>query len=136
MEIEETKLISIEEKDIDKSGHFVVPEVVTVIAEGVFGHCDKLISIDFKNVEFVCRYAFKHCNNLKSLYFKNVKKIGNSAFYRCTSLEKINLKNVEFIVSWAFGFCVKLKEIINLKYVARIQENAFNGCLNMEVNYV
>lgn len=129
MVIEEYKLISVDkEKDIDIKGNFVVPDEVTVIGAKVFDCCDSLISIDFKNVEFICREAFRYCTNLKRLNFKNVKKIGNSAFYHCANLESLNFKNVDFIVHWAFAFCGNIKEVIGLKYVARIQQDAFSGC--------
>lgn len=71
-------------------GNFVVPEFVNTLERGAFSGCDRMTSIDLKNVS----------------------KIGKSCFTNCTALEKVVVSDfVTYIGEWAFAHCSNLKEV-------------------------
>ena len=92
----------------DENGVFVVPETVTMIAEGAFAGDETLKEVVIGG---------------------NVKAIGSGAFQWCKALEKVTMEEgVEIIGSYAFAYCDNLQEVILAESVGEISEYAFVSC--------
>ena len=157
MTIENSRLIKVENKDIPKSGEFIIPNDVEIIGEEIFKNFQELKSIIISDsVKKIESKAFKNCKNLKRVSFSNgLEEIGNEAFYGCISLKNIVIPNsVKCMGCGAFESCVNLqtvtlsKQLIEINLytfmhcqslsdivipdsVLKIYASAFNGCLNL-----
>ncbi len=128
----------------------VIPNSVTVIANGGFGSCSGLTSVTLpiallsidKNTFYGCRRltsidipesvtaigesAFEYCTNLNSVVMGNgVTSIGWMAFKDCTYLDTLVLSTaIDHIESTAFAFCAFIR---NIYYLAedKLYEGSF-----------
>ena len=71
----------------------VIPDSVTSIGNGAFGHCYDLTSITIPNsVTSIGNFAFGHCYDLTSITIPDsVTSIGETAFYDCYKLTSITI---------------------------------------------
>ena len=91
-----------------RQGNYVIPNSITEIGAGAFGHCTDLTSIIFPN---------------------SVKHIGPAAFFACTGLASIIIPNsVEKIEAYAFMDCTKLSTVFISESVVEIGIRAFQDC--------
>ena len=157
MTIENNRLIKVENKDIPKSGEFIIPDNITEICHDAFRECFSLVKVkipygikkieDFtfwrctslekieipNSVTEIGACAFYYCKSLKEIVIPgNVKKINDGAFLCCISLEKIIIqKGVLGIGTRAFSECKKIKEIIIPNSVTEIGDQAFGYCISL-----
>lgn len=86
-----------------------VPAGVTVLPEGVFDHCTKLVSVTFAG--------------------DTLNEMGSYAFAQCAALSSIALPNgIQKIMSWTFGECRALTEIEFPATLSHIYDRAFTNC--------
>ena len=65
---------------------------ITNLKRGAFQYDERIVAVDFPNVDIVPVNAFYQCTSLNSVNFSSsLKEINASAFYGCTSLSSINL---------------------------------------------
>ena len=157
MTIENNRLIKVENKDIPKSGEFIIPDNITEICHDAFRECFSLVKVkipygikkieDFtfwlctslekieipNSVTEIGACAFYYCKSLKEIVIPgNVKKINDGAFLCCISLEKIIIqKGVLGIGTRAFSECKKIKEILIPNSVTEIGDQAFGYCISL-----
>ena len=157
MTIENNRLIKVENKDIPKSGEFIIPDNITEICHDAFRECFSLVKVkipygikkieDFtfwrctslekieipNSVTEIGACAFYYCKSLKEIVIPgNVKKINDGAFLCCISLEKIVIqKGVLGIGTRAFSECKKIKEILIPNSVTEIGDKAFGYCISL-----
>ena len=157
MTIENNRLIKVENKDIPKSGEFIIPDNITEICHDAFRECFSLVKVkipygikkieDFtfwrctslekieipNSVTEIGACAFYYCKSLKEIVIpSNVKKINDGAFLCCISLEKIIIqKGVLGIGTRAFSECKKIKEIVIPNSVTEIGDQAFGYCISL-----
>ena len=134
MRIERNILSQVTDEDI-KNGTFIIPNGVTKIDIGAFGHCTNLKFINIPNsVTVIGDWAFEYCINLQSINIPNsVTYIGSWAFECCTRLKSINIPDsVTYIGSCAFLSCTRLKSIHISDNVIHIGEYAFLGCTSLK----
>ncbi len=79
--------------------------------------------------------AFRNCDKLISVELKQVTKIGESAFENCDSLSTISADNLEEIEQNAFNSCPVLAtvQIENNFTKLRIGRNAFANCASLNL---
>ena len=157
MTIENNRLIKVENKDIPKSGEFIIPNNITEICHDAFRECFSLVKVKIpygikkienftfwrctsleeieipNSVTEIGACAFYYCKSLKEIVIpSNVKKINDGAFLCCISLEKIIIqKGVLGIGTRAFSECKKIKEIIIPNSVTEIGDQAFGYCISL-----
>ena len=157
MTIENNRLIKVENKDIPKSGEFIIPDNITEICHDAFRECFSLVKVkipygikkieDFtfwrctsleeieipNSVTEIGACAFYYCKSLKEIVIPgNVKKINDGAFLCCISLEKIIIqKGVLGIGTRTFSECKKIKEILIPNSVTEIGDQAFGYCISL-----
>ena len=70
---------------------YTIPDSVTTIGDGAFGHCNSLTSVTIPNsVTTIGDDAFYNCSSLTSVTIgDSVTTIGGSAFWYCSSLKKV-----------------------------------------------
>jgi hypothetical protein len=110
-----------------KSGDFIIPASVRVIATAAFYNCDKIRAIDIPaSVRRIDISAFTSCDSLQ--YAKiSADTIGGYAFENCDLLKDVTLtNNIKLIGYSAFEFCKSLDSIIIPANVSIIGEEAFN----------
>jgi len=111
---------------VTRTGHFEIPQSVTLIYTGAFAYCTGLTSVKInENEEYDSRWkpegdqaitiddkAFMNCTGLKSITIPNsVTKIGDSAFEGCTGLKDVVIgKWIKIIGTDAFKDCSGLKK--------------------------
>ena len=111
--------------------HFVVPERVSTIGNGVFFYCRDLEDITIgSNVTEIGKVAFYRCNSLERVIFSStVKTIYDSAFWECTNLRQVVFPTkLERIEDSAFYGCSSLISVEIPKYVSKIGSWAFSCC--------
>ncbi len=114
--------------------HFVVPEGVSTIGNGVFFYCRDLEDITIgSNVTEIGKVAFYRCNSLERVIFSStVKTIYDSAFWECTNLKQVVFpKNLERIEDSAFYGCSGLISIEIPKLIKKIGNWAFSCCCSL-----
>ena len=96
----------------DENGVYVVPENITMIAEGAFAGDTKLKEV---------------------VIGENVKVIGSGAFQGCSALEKVSLPDgLEILGSYAFAGCSVLTDIALPASLTVIDEYTFLSCTALE----
>ena len=105
-----------------------LPNTLTVINQGAFGYCSKLMSVTLPNsVTTLGSDCFRSCTELQSVVWsKNAGNIPTYCFALCSKLETINLDTVNTISSYAFQGCSKL--IVTKTSATSIGDNSFNNC--------
>jgi lactocepin len=101
----------------------------TEIGAGVFAYCNKLESLDIKNVTTISTGAFAFCTSLKAGadWLKNVTYIGDAAF-RNTALTSVNLAAATYIGDSAFANTgTATLSTLNIPVVEYLGNNAFYG---------
>ena len=119
---------------IDKSvTDIVIPDGVTVIANGVFANCPNLKSVTIPDsVEDVRDSAFVNSGNSNggvkfSVVGNGVKTVGDNAFAGMSYLNKLVLPSVDAIYQSAFGGCTGLEYIYIGTNCTYIVNGAFGG---------
>lgn len=118
----------------DKSGKFVVPEEVTMIAENAFAGDSMLKEVVIgANVKVIGSGAFQYCTALETVTIsEGVETIGSHAFSNCTSLADVTLPStINVLNEFAFSGCSSL-ETISLEHITKIKESAFIACAMLE----
>lgn len=137
-----------------------IKENTTTINNRAFQGCSNLTKVTLpKNttLNYINDYAFKGCTNLKTFQLpETLTNIGNFTFENCTNynnnyipkgiktigvgcfknsgIKNLNLKNcsnLNTIPIDSFSECVHLETIEMGNYIQTINENAFNGCVNL-----
>lgn len=101
---------------------------------GVFGGCNKLISITIpENITDLGNRAFYGCTSLTSVILpSNIAQLGNYTFYNCSQLTTVDIPiNVSVIGGNAFEGCSKLNNIDLPGNLIWIGEFAFRGCSSL-----
>ena len=71
---------------------FMMPESVNALERGAFSGCDKMTSIDLKNVSSIGKSCFTNCASLKRAFIPDwVTYVGEWAFAHCSSLKEISV---------------------------------------------
>jgi hypothetical protein len=97
-----------------KIGSYAIPNTISNIDVGAFGHCDGLTGVTIpKSVRNIADSAFYSCLNLTSVTIPDgVTNIGGSAFYSCSSLGSVSMgNNVATIGDYAFASCPQLTTV-------------------------
>lgn len=131
MIIENGVLVKCEESDIDKNGHFEIPDGVNKIGHGAFRWCENLTSVTIPNgVQDIEEYAFDHCVNLTDITIpQSVVNIGEASFLKCLKLANVNMVDgVQYIGAKAFDSCASLRKISIPNSVQSIGLEAFRNC--------
>ena len=121
-----------------------IPNGLTEIEWGVFSGCSSLASITIPDsVTYISGRAFEGCSNLESISIgSNVRNIRREAFNGCTSLRRIVVAegNPEYdsrnncnaiIDTKTNNLVIGCAGTIIPNSVARIEERAFAGCVNL-----
>lgn len=142
---------------LGKSGHYEVPEGVTLIGQWAFRYCYALTDITLSDsVLTVGQAAFYGCTALTNITFgsrvsmlsshaffgctaltdvsigTNVTTIGNSAFDNCSNLVNVSIPDsVTAIGGWAFLNCTSLTNVALGNNVRTIGEYAFAFCYSL-----
>ena len=76
---------------------FIVPGLVSYIANGVFGSCKNLISIEFKEgIESIGSFSFQFCENLKNITLpKSLKELYYYSFADIVDYDKVSKSNIK-----------------------------------------
>lgn len=126
---------------------FSIPFAVKKIGNYAFNNCQNLKHIVFEmdntvpcQLEEIGDSAFAGCSNLVSIEIpSNVKTIGDSAFDNCQELSEIKFQNshdspshLEMIGRSCFSDCRKVEQIEMPESVTKIDERAFNWCVNLK----
>ncbi|MCL2062660.1 MAG: leucine-rich repeat protein [Firmicutes bacterium] len=121
-----------------KAGSYIVPNLVTMIAQIAFINCTELTAVTIPNsVTSIGPAAFRDCTSLVSVTFQNgsqLTHIWNLAFYNCTSLSSIEIPNsVTQIYSGAFLDCTNLASVTfqNGSQLTRIEGDVFRNCTEL-----
>lgn len=118
----------------DANGVFVIPDGITMIAEGAFaGDTDLKEVVIGESVKVVGSSTFQYCTSLETVTIsEGVETIGSHAFANCTSLKNITLPStVSVLNEYAFYACEDL-ESISLQHIREIREAAFYACSSLE----
>ncbi len=96
----------------NKTGEFIVPDGVNIIAENAFAWCENLTSVVIPD---------------------SVTSIGSGAFYECYALTSVNIpKNMTTIETGTFLYCTSLRKIELPENITKICYQAFNNVSNLE----
>lgn len=103
------------------------------IGEFAFEGCDSLEEIAIPdNLSFIPRGCFYNCSSLKKVTLPGgIYDIRENAFYGCSSLKEIQLKYVTRIDANAFAFCKKLTTVELGEKCFSIGNDSFNSCSNI-----
>ncbi len=115
----------------DENGVYVVPDEVTVIAEGAFSNDTTIKKIVIgKNVKQIAEGAFYGCSDIEEIIIADgVEIIGGGAFVGCSSLKKIIIPNsVKELGPYAFYYCTALEEVKLSSGISEIYEYTFAKC--------
>ena len=144
-----------------KSGDYIIPGSVKIIACAAFNRCptltnviipDSVVDIDdsaftggesLKSIEIgnsvkrIGDFAFAGCVNLMGVNLpNNLKEIGNAAFLNCSDLGSVVIPNsVITIGATAFERCTSLKSVVIGNSVKAIDGWAFQSCTNLSEIY-
>ena len=113
---------------------FVIPNSVTVIADGSFFGCKTLESVTIgDNVEYIGNSSFFDCTSLKTVIIGNKTSIiAKGAFYNCTALESVTIPDSVTVIDYSvFYGCSALKSFHIPSGVTSIGEDAFFGCSSL-----
>ena len=139
------------------SGHYSIPENISIIIGGAFNNCSGLTSITIPNsvtrigdsafesawrlksitipnsVTEIGTYVFAGCSGLTSVTIPNsVTSIGDGAFANCMDLTTVNIPNtITCIGEMMFSNCQSLKSFIIPNSVTNIEKAAFDYCTNL-----
>ena len=122
------------------AGEVVIPEGVTVIAEGAFASNDNITKVTVpEGVTILGVEVFSCCDNLEEVVLPStITRIdgdgGNwwGAFQECTGLKKIEVpEGVTRIDGYLFSDCSNLSEIKIPSTVTKIESCAFFNCSNL-----
>ena len=112
----------------------LLPDTLGIIGNNVFNNCNKLTSIDLKNVTTIGSYAFNDCNSLSNIDLKNITTIGGYGFSGCTSLSSVDLSSVTSIGRFGFNGCTALTGSISSTNITSIDYGAFKNTAITSVN--
>ena len=119
-------------KDNSNIKKLIIPSSVTEIGERAFYNCTALEEICFVSPN----YREDGNGNVvnANVDWADLSIIHESAFEGCTALKKIDFTNVKTITvaSRAFADCTSLVEIIDLKSVGTLGDQAFSGCISLK----
>ena len=76
---------------------FIIPGLVSYIANGVFGSCKNLISIEFKEgVESIGSFSFQFCEKLKNITLpKSLKELYYYSFADIVDYDEVSKSNIK-----------------------------------------
>lgn len=77
-------------------------------------------------------YVSEHLTNVSSSEYAALNVVGAGAFLNNTNLEEADLVGVTTIGNSAFAFCSSITSLQLLERVAKIEDNAFCGCIGLE----
>ena len=103
----------------------VESEVVELIGESAFSHCEKLINVNFPNVIDVYSFAFAQ-SGVKIVEMKNAQLVDSLAFTHCEELVYISLADGVKLGSNTFTNCIRLEELPFT--VSQVDHQTFSGC--------
>lgn len=111
----------------------VIPEGVSKIQSEAFYNCINLESVTFPTTLKSIGYnAFMGCISLKECHIPSeLESIGYAAF-KNSGVEILYIKSVYRIEEEAFYNCMNLKSATVDSHIAYIEQSAFEGCHNME----
>ncbi len=115
-----------------------LPSVITSIGGLAFAGCNKLVSINLRNVTSIGSWAFQNCTSLSEIIMPITEfTIGDNCFASC-GVTEVDLSNAKSVDSWAFLGCNKLKTVtINRLEPPTFGEyDSFKYCDNLESIYV
>ena len=118
----------------DENGVYVVPDSVTMIAEGAFTADTSLKEVVIgSNVKVIGSGAFQYCTSLEKVTIEDgVEQIGSYAFFCCSSLTDVQLpETVTRLENYTFARCDALGEI-SLDSIQEIGSYAFLYCSVLE----
>ncbi len=129
---DKTVIIRCPENRTDTS--YTIPNTVTDIQNGAFGHCRNLTEINIPNsVKHIGNFAFSDCTSLKGITIpEGITTIEGQTFEGCTSLSSVTIpQSVTEIDFQAFASCTSLESITIPSSVIKIASNAFRECDNL-----
>ncbi len=112
----------------------VIGENVTVIGSGAFQGCTSLETVTLsEGLETIGTYAFTGCTSLVNITLPStVRALDEAAFRSCTSLEAIDLSHIESIGDSAFLYCTALESVTLSERMKTIAPWAFAQCTALE----
>ena len=113
---------------------YVVPDYVTVIADGAMLGCASVETIKLHDgITHIGSYAFGDCYNLRSINLpNNMTSIPYQLFQGCTNLESVTIPDgVTAIDTWSFSDCHSLTSVTIPECVTTIGEGAFMDCTTL-----
>jgi hypothetical protein len=124
---------AITEQKNNLAGDLVLPNSMTIIANGAFNGCRNLIGVEIpSSVTNIYDESFRDCYALASVTFgedSRLQRIGGYVFANCTSLTAINIPvSVTVITGEAFYRCTGLTSIVIPYGVTDINSRTFYGC--------
>ncbi len=117
-----------------KSGAYLVPNTVNLIAPRSFYQCTKVTEVSISNgATSIGNSAFGSCTNLTTVTLQNgIASIGDWAFSDCTSLWSVAILNgLTNIGDYAFAGCISLNSVAIPNGVTRLGQAAFNNCRSL-----
>lgn len=130
-------------------GQIIIPDTVSVIGEGAFAGCKKILSVILPDsVIEISEGAFYDCDNLNEIQLSSgLKRIETEAFSYCRRLKAVRIPStVEYIGEGIFGDCHSLEHIYvdpeNLYYysegnciIEKYSETLIAGCKTTKIPY-
>jgi hypothetical protein len=110
----------------------ICDENVEEIEEAAFQGCRRLRRVIMRGVKVIEEDTFFKCRALEDVECNKLERVGCGAFYLCESLRSINLPSARIVVSSAFEGCEALKDVKFGRKLERMEENAFEDCVNLE----
>ena len=92
----------------------VLPKTCKTLKKNAFYRCEKLTSINLKNVENIGEEAFCYCSLLpsESLDLRNAKWVNHRAFEYCKALTTVSLPKATYVGTQCFVGCEELTSIV------------------------
>ena len=118
----------------DEVENVVIENGVAVIADGFFGGCKNLKSVEIPDSVQTIDGAFYDCTSLKSITLPDsITGLCRGTFSGCSALEEVHLGKSLNTLGWGinpgeFSDCVSLEHIDLPDSVSTIQNDTFNGC--------
>lgn len=107
------------------------PDTLTAVYESAFEVCDKLESVDCKNLKYAGRYAFYDCEKLRDINLDKLEYADDYAFAFCYSMPSLNNNKLTEIADYAFtGWDQAIS--INLPNVVKIGQEGLSWAVSLE----
>lgn len=114
------------------------PSTLNTISDSAFFCCFNLCDIKFPEGEIaIGSHAFCSCESLEEVVLENAS-VGDNAFAECTALETVKVgENCNLWGDYIFAWSFRLKKaILAEKFKDRLGDDAFEDCIDVEIEYV